>query len=313
MNANQNQLVPWGPEKKLKWFVSQRVQRSYHDDVLVRIEALRIAARPGVVIEGYGSLTLDPERFPLFAIRLGDWSKPNPTILITGGVHGYETSGVKGALSFVETLAANYFDRFRFVVAPCVSPWSYETVNRLNPIMENPNREFKPEGKAEECRLLMAYLAKLGVDFDAHLDLHETTDSDKGFIPEEYAKNGKFIAPEEVTIPDGFFLIGTTGAVHVELERAMIESVRKVTHIAVADERGMIGDDPKTHDGVVHGSIPGLCAEYTTAKGRWGAYTTEMYPDSPRFKAQGQAAVEALCSSVQVACLRGALDFWAKA
>ena len=312
MSDDQKHLVPWGPEKKLKWFVSQRVKRSYRDDVLVRLEALRKSAQPGFVVEPYGNLSLEPDRYPLFAIRLGDWSQRKPTILITGGVHGYETSGVKGALSFVENTASSYLDHFNFVVAPCISPWSYETVNRLNPVMENPNREFKPDGKAEECQFLMAYLAKLGVEFEAHFDLHETTDSDLGFIPEEYAKNGRFIEAKDVTIPDGFFLIGTTGGLHLELEKAMIESVRKVTHIAKADARGMIGDDPKSHDGVVHGSIPGLCAEYTAAKTRWGAYTTEMYPDSHRFKALGNAEVETLCSDVQAACLRGALDFWVR-
>src|SRR5690606_9220575 len=123
--------------------------RSYHDDVLVRLEALRKTGGSAYKIEQYGSLTINPERFPLFAVRVG--KNPSlPTVLFTGGVHGYETSGVKGALLFLEKHVHDYTDHFNFVIPPCVSPWSYETINRLNPVMENPNREFKKDGKAEE-------------------------------------------------------------------------------------------------------------------------------------------------------------------
>lgn len=310
MSDGQKNLVPWSPEKKLKWFLNQKIQRSYHDDVLVRLEALRKSGRREVAVERYGNLTLDPDKYPLYALRIGNWSRPKTTILITGGVHGYETSGVKGALLFSEKTVSSYLDNFNFVVAPCISPWSYETVNRLDPVMENPNREFKDESKSEESSLLMKYLAGLGIDFEVHIDLHETTDSDLQFIPEEYSKNGLFIDPKDVDIPDGFYLIGTQGAVRGELEKAMIESVRTVTHIAKPDARGMISDTALSQEGVVHTSIAGLCAEYTPAKSRWGAYTTEMYPDSRHFRPLGTERTEAICSEAQVACVRGALDFW---
>lgn len=282
------------------------MKRSYHDDVLVRLEALR---KSGADVESYGNLTLNPEKFPLFAVRVGR-SPSLPTVLITGGVHGYETSGVKGALLFLEKHAAKYSDRLNFVIAPCISPWSYETINRLDPVMENPNREFKADGKAEESRFLMTYLSTLGVEFTAHIDLHETTNSDRVFLPEEYAKNGLSLEAKDIDIPDGFYLIGVKGHLQPELEKAMIESVRKVTHIAKPDDRGMILDIPLSSEGVVHGTIPGLCAELTTAKSRWGAFTTEMYPDSPRYQGMTPAQVETLCSEAQVACVRGALDYW---
>jgi hypothetical protein len=41
MTEARKKLLPWGPEKKLKWFLNQRVQRSYRDDLLVGLEALR--------------------------------------------------------------------------------------------------------------------------------------------------------------------------------------------------------------------------------------------------------------------------------
>lgn len=310
-NDTLKKLPPWGPEKKLNWFVEQRVQRSYQEDVLVRLEQLR-KTKPSFVIEQYGALTVNPDRFPLHAVQVGNRSNSKPTVLITGGVHGYETSGVKGALLFLEEHVLHYAEHFNFVVAPCLSPWSYETINRLDPIMENPNREFKSEGKAEESRLFMDYLARLGIEFVGHIDLHETTNSDRVFLPEEYSKNGLLLEAKDIDIPDGFYLIGVQGFSRPELEKAMIESVRKVTHIAKPDAQGRILETAISLEGVIHNNIPGLCAEFTPAKSHLGAYTTEVYPDSDKFKALSVPEVEALCSKAQVACVRGALDFWAR-
>ena len=304
----ERNLTPWGPEQKLKWFLAQGVKRSYHEDVLIRLERLTKRGMP-FQVESYGALTLNPQKYPLYAVRVGNNPKLS-TVLLTGGVHGYETSGVKGALLFLEEHVLNYIEQFNFVVAPCISPWSYETINRLDPIMENPNREFKENGKAEESRLFMNYLSQLDVDFQAHIDLHETTNSDRVFLPEEYAKNGVSLEAKDIDIPDGFYLIGVKGFPRTELERKMMSFVGQVTHIAKPDERGMILDIPLSHEGVIHANIPGLCAEFTNAKSKLGAFTTEMYPDSDKFQKLSVAEVEALCSRAQVACVRGALEFW---
>ena len=78
------------------------------------------------------SLMLLHGRYPLLAVRNHDWDPKKPYVLITGGVHGYETSGVQGAIRFLQTQARNYSDQFNILVAPCVSPWGYETVQRWN-------------------------------------------------------------------------------------------------------------------------------------------------------------------------------------
>eukprot|EP00957_Ditylum_brightwellii_P145083 11050110-Ditylum_brightwellii.AAC.1 len=36
--------------------------------------------------------------FPLLAIRSQNWLKDKSNVLITGGVHGYETSGIMGVI-----------------------------------------------------------------------------------------------------------------------------------------------------------------------------------------------------------------------
>ncbi|QTG90843.1 DUF2817 domain-containing protein, partial [Vibrio furnissii] len=97
-----------------------------------------------------------------------------PTILITGGVHGYETSGVHGALKFLATQAKRYESHVNIVAAPCISPWGYETINRWNPNAIDPNRSFYAETPAEESANLMALVATLP-NVLMHIDLHETT------------------------------------------------------------------------------------------------------------------------------------------
>ncbi|NMU18542.1 peptidase, partial [Vibrio parahaemolyticus] len=100
------------------------------------------------------------------------------------------TSGVHGALKFVETEAERYAEHFNIVVAPCVSPWGYEVINRWNPNAIDPNRSFYKDSPAEESANLIKLVATLG-DVLMHIDLHETTDSDETeFRPALAARDG---------------------------------------------------------------------------------------------------------------------------
>ena len=57
----------------------------------------------------YGALNyLDAQKFPLFAVRTPNWDSGKPNVLVTGGVHGYETSGVQGAILFLQTRMEHY-------------------------------------------------------------------------------------------------------------------------------------------------------------------------------------------------------------
>src|SRR5262249_25642638 len=140
-------VEPWGNAEKSAWLQRQKVQRSYANDVLQRINALPEKHFSKVQ---YGVLSFAPARYPLYAIKALPWRPQVPLVLVTGGVHGYETSGVKGALQFLESESGKYASRVNLLVAPCISPWSYETINRWNPQTENPNREFKVGGTSEE-------------------------------------------------------------------------------------------------------------------------------------------------------------------
>ena len=130
--------VPWGGLERAEWLSMHPVRRSYRELVLTKIDALQESGHFSV--EAYGALSFDPERYPLLVIKSKIWDSSKPSVLVTGGVHGYETSGVEGALLFLQTKFSAYSSRFNFVVVPCVSPWGFEHIQRWNNNADDPNR-----------------------------------------------------------------------------------------------------------------------------------------------------------------------------
>jgi hypothetical protein len=288
---------PWGAAERAAWRARQARQRSYADDVLLAIDRLRDAFD----VQQYGTLDVgDDGRFPLYALRSRDWREDLPNALVTGGIHGYETSGVHGALQFARQHAKDYAGRINLLIVPCVSPWAYERIQRWNAEAIDPNRSFGPDGQAAESAALKQLVAPLRDQFLVHMDLHETTDSDESeFRPAKAARDGQAFEPGE--IPDGFYTVGDTEDPQPAFQQAIIAAVAKVTHIAPADARGEIIGSPVVAHGVINYPCRelGLCASVTTARFR---STTEVYPDSPR-------ATPAQCNDAQVAAVRAALDF----
>ena len=288
--------TPWGDAEKADWLGRQSRQRSYRDDVLSAIEGLR----ERFDVEQYGQIDYGDERFPLYAIKSRDWREDLPVVLVTGGVHGYETSGVHGALQFARDDAADYAGRVNLLIVPAVSPWGYERIHRWNADAVDPNRSFVADSPAGESAALMKLVEPLRDRVVLHIDLHETTDTDESeFRPALSARDGKSYEPG--TIPDGFYLVGDTDNPQPEFQKAIIDAVAKVTHIAPADADGRVIGEKVAQPGVINYPLHklGLCASVTGAP---YVTTTEVYPDSPR-------ATPQQCNDAQVAAVRAAIDF----
>ncbi len=291
----------WGAAECAQWRARQVRQRSYADDVVRVIDTLR----DRFDVETYGEVVVDDaqhpaERFTLFAIRSRNWQPGLPSVLVTGGVHGYETSGVHGALRFVQTHAGGYAGRANLMVVPCVSPWAYERIQRWNFDALDPNRNFCSNSPAEESGALLRLLLPLHGQFAAHIDLHETTDTDESeFGPARAARDGKPF--EAHGIPDGFYLVDDAANPQPAFQQAIIQAVERVTHIAPADAKGEIIGSTVVAHGVIHYAMKelGLCAGITGAR---YTSTTEVYPDSPR-------ATPEQCIAAQVAAVCAAVDF----
>ena len=288
--------VRWGSAEVATWLAKQTRHRSYEKDVLSVIDALRSRYD----VEEYGRLNYPPETYPLMAIKSRQWRDELPYVLVTGGVHGYETSGVHGALRFVEQHASAYEGRINLIVAPCVSPWAYERIHRWNPNAVDPNRSFRKNSPAQESAALMRLVEEFGDSVMMHIDLHETTDTDESeFRPALAARDGVAFEPDEV--PDGFYLVDDSENPQPAFQQAVIAAVAKVTHIAPSDRNGQIIGSPVVAPGVIEYPMRklGLCAGITEAR---YTTTTEVYPDSPRTSPEQ-------CIAAQVAAVCAAIDF----
>jgi hypothetical protein len=286
----------WGAAERAEWLSRQRVKRSYAEEVLAKFEKLADAYDR----VQYGALSHGPERYPLFAFRSRNWSEARPNVLITGGVHGYETSGVQGAIRFLETRGRDYEAHFNLLAVPCISPWGYETINRWNPGAVDPNRSFHADSPSEEAASIMRFLEEQSIDFLAHFDLHETTDSDnEEFRPALAARDGT--EHENWHIPDGFYTVDHASRPHLEFQAAIIASVEKVTHIAPPDPDGKVIGEALQQHGVIEYDAASLflCMGMTRAP---YVTTTEVYPDSPRVD-------DETCTRAQVAAVCGGLDW----
>lgn len=306
---------PWGVAEREEWRRTRPIQRSYKTECVDKLFDLFGDDENFEVIK-YGALKQDPERYPLYAVKVGEWDASRPHVLVTGGVHGYETSGVQGAIALLskDGGAIDYADKINLLVVPCVSPWGYETIQRWNHEAVDPNRSFNPDGEVvpdrrfnpepatDESRNLIEFLNTLGVEkWLCHVDLHETTDTDETeFRPVKAARDGKDYSPD--AIPDGFYLVSDSTNPQTGWHKAMIEGVKKVTHIAPPDDDGNIIGEKMVQEGVIAIPSPrllGLCSGVTNVE---YATTTEVYPDSEK-------ATDEQCNRAQVACVRSGLDY----
>lgn len=289
--------APWGNTEKEDWFKRQTIKRSYLQEVVNKIEKLNSCFD----ITQYGNLSINPSRYPLYLIKSKKFLSSKKTIVITGGVHGYETSGVHGALAFMEKASSKYSNKFNFICAPCISPWAYETINRWNPQTIDPNRAFTINSPAEECSHFLNAMYPFIPEIFAHFDLHETTDTDNTlFRPAKALRDGTSEAPWS-EIPDGFYLVGDAENPCPDFQRAIISSVKKVTHIALEDQNGKLIGENLQQEGVINYPFKklALCTSFSTAR---YTTTTEVYPDSPKVTPE-------ICVDAQVAAIIGGLDY----
>jgi zinc carboxypeptidase len=289
--------LPWGDAERAQWLARQVLKRSYANEVVARID--RLSAR--FAATSYGQLDYSPDRYRLLSVRNRNWREDKPLVLITGGVHGYETSGVHGALEFLEQRAEGYVDRIDFLVAPCVNPWGYERIHRWNPHAIDPNRSFRANSPAEESAALIRLVSPLRKRVLVHIDLHETTDSDETeFRPALAARDGTPFEPG--VIPDGFYLVANSENRQLQFQQAIIGAVAKVTHIALPDQHGQLIGSAVISPGVIEYAVRelGLCTGITNAR---YTTTTEVYPDSPRASPEqcNAAQVTAVCAAIEFA------------
>lgn len=270
----------WSDDQIKIWANSRERVRDYAP-ILSRINALS----GDFNITQYGALSHNPDRYPLYHLTSKKWDNTKPNILITGGVHGYEPSGIFAALEFLEKQVPHLKDKCNFVCFPCISPWAYEHDQRWDINAEDPNRGFRRvriRRDVEESVLFMNALDTLGHQYAFSIDLHETSDRDKVLRRERASRFGTELVANPDHMQDGFYLVldpsyEPTGNKPDIFGESIINAVKKVTKIAPDPE---VLNRPN-HNGIVYAEFEGLLADYLRREGFTKfAATTEVYPNS---------------------------------
>jgi hypothetical protein len=124
---------PWGETERAAWLTSRDVKRSYKEEVLAKLEAL---SADEFEVAKYGSLSIEPDRYPLYYVKARNWVEGRPCVLVTGGVHGYETSGVHGAIMFINESMKAYRYPISVPGRCCLSPGSSPALSSASPLRD---------------------------------------------------------------------------------------------------------------------------------------------------------------------------------
>lgn len=289
----------WTASQIKEWAENITPERVYEQDVLKKIRALPASLYN---VQQYGELTLDPERYPVFRVIMGDLTNGKPNILITAGVHGYEPSGVMAALQFLEKDAPLLTREFNIVVFPCLVPWAYEMNHRLNHLGLDPNRNFFKKTPtsgmpAEECTAFIDSIEDLKVQFSFSVDLHETPLRDIPLLQECSEMHGTEISANGQDIPNGFHVILNSENKNPALGKSIIKSVRAITKIV---EGKTITGHSNDNDGVLylgsHGTLTNYINNNLSGNPQKGsiAVTTEVFPDYKPDKENINAQIAAI-------------------
>lgn len=290
----------------------------------------------------YGALSHNPTRYPLVAAksRGSGWGH-QPCMLVTGGVHGSERSGIEGCLEFLEQQQqqqqrqkSSSFNNVNLLIVPCVSPWAYEWGTRCQANRKDPNRSFSyfknnnlssasASYQTEEAQALMTFLRQsLNVPrWTCHLDLHETRPGgqDQGGAFDILLGQGDndsvskaeeewMMSIDPFSIPQGVYLVvdedSQKDVQQQEFQRAVLDSIQRVLPVL----QGSNDNSPhqslfeRIQDGVLPVPTKALGLCSSTTEATFLA-TTEVCRSVP------ENDRDVIYRQAQISAITGALDF----
>lgn len=141
-----------------------------------KLDALGAAHADRLEVSSYGQVGGQPlvmVRLPAIGRRPG--SKPPLRVLVSGGVHGDEPSGVLAAVDWIEAAMKDkgVRKRFEIVVLPAVNPTGLVAATRVTGAGQDVNRTFPAGTQAASSPEAAAISKALGEQpFDLFVDLH---------------------------------------------------------------------------------------------------------------------------------------------
>ena len=86
---------PWSVDERKQWLAERVLHRSYKEEVVAKLDALR--ERSEYEVLDYGALTHDASRYPLYAVKSRDWDVNKPTALVSSVLQPAATAAASAA------------------------------------------------------------------------------------------------------------------------------------------------------------------------------------------------------------------------
>ena len=95
---------PWSVDERKQWLAERVLHRSYKEEVVAKLDALR--ERSEYEVLDYGALTHDASRYPLYAVKSRDWDVNKPTALVSSVLQPAATAAASAAATASATASA---------------------------------------------------------------------------------------------------------------------------------------------------------------------------------------------------------------
>lgn len=209
-------LPPRKEKDKMHRYISRfSAERVYADDVTAPIQKNK---EDYYSVQEIGKVGGKLSDLPILAVT-AIHNNNNPTVFISGGVHGDEPAGTQAAVKFVKEHMRGWINFYNFVVIPCVNPVGYQINIREGSEFQDINREFFHETTSPENKLILKFLAKLDVrSYIMTIDLHETRAQERP--ASEYPVNERH--------PDGFHMWEICSEEENRIGNYVIDAVKEI-------------------------------------------------------------------------------------
>lgn len=284
----------WPPEKCAAWYAAQPQIRDYQQDIVARVRAITLP--PSLVVAVYGTVEGDD----LICVTPAQVDSSKPSLIVSGGVHGYEPEGIEACIRLVEGSAPEIAQKTNLFLYPCVTPAAYRIHHRWTYGANDVNREFTDATRVAEAKLLMGSVEADEKQFQGALDCHTTPPEDRWFRRLRAERYGTPLTGDPDLLPNGFHLmvpeIALQNAQTHKVAQTIIKAVSRITPIATDEQ--IVGNI--NQGGIVPSTAQGTLTRWMNDRAAFAA-TTEVVTEGMIFDegvAVQMAAIKALARAI---------------
>lgn len=276
------------------WYAAQPQVRDYRQDIVERVRAVTLP--PSLKLSIYGTVEGDD----LLCVTPREIDSSKPSLIITGGVHGYEPEGIEACIQLAEGHVPGLSEKINMFVYPCITPAAYRIYHRWTRGANDVNREFTEATAVAEAKLLMGSVQTGEKTFQGALDCHTTPKEDRLFRRLRAERYGTPLTGDPDLLPNGFHLMVPDVALQDTRKRQLAEKLINAVgkHTSIATDEKIVGNINR--GGIVPSTAQGTLTRWMNDRADFAA-TTEVVTEGMTFDegvAVQMAAIKALAYAI---------------